>query len=324
MKTSAGKTIAAIGEVMIELAPFPSAPEERRELMALSYAGDTYNTSVYMSRLGLNTHYVTLLGDDAYSNQILARMATENIGAAMIRQLAGRTPGLYAIRNGADGEREFYYWRKEAPARELFSSEEASRELLQQLTRCNCVYFSGITLAIISETARANLYNSLRALRDRGITVAFDSNYRPRLWPDRNIAQGAMRDAMEHCDIALLTLDDEQLLWDDASVAGCRRRYPHISELILKRGAEDVVVISDGHQVNVPVPPVSQVVDTTGAGDTFNAGYLASRLQGTDPAAAAAQGIRCAGVVIQHRGGVIDKTIFAAALQTMPRSSVVE
>ena len=111
--------IAAIGEVMVELSPFTSNTTDQREMMALSYAGDTYNTSVYMARLGLQTDYVTLLGDDPYSKQILQRMSDEKIGTDMINQLPGRSPGLYIIRNTPDGEREFFYWRFFAPVKKF-------------------------------------------------------------------------------------------------------------------------------------------------------------------------------------------------------------
>jgi 2-dehydro-3-deoxygluconokinase len=310
--------VAAIGEVMVELAPFPADPNDTggKEIMALSFAGDTYNTSVYMARLGLKTDYVTKLGEDPYSQQILQRMADENIGAGMIERVAGRAPGLYIIRNTPDGEREFFYWRKEAPARELFSTPEASAALVQQLQSCDCIYLSGITLAIIGEQARKNLLESLRQLRAAGVTIAFDSNYRPRLWRDKQEAQTAMLQIMQHTHIALLTLDDEQLLWGDDSIESCKARYAAypLRELVLKRGAQDAVIISNGSQVHIPVPPVANVIDTTGAGDTFNAGYLAARLQNTSAEDAARQGIRCAGIIIRHRGAVIERSIFAKEL----------
>lgn len=308
--------IAAIGEVMVELSPFPSA-SENREVMALSFAGDTYNTSVYMARLGLETDYVTLLGDDPYSEQIMQRMANENIGTGMIGQVSGRSPGLYIIRNTPEGEREFFYWRKEAPARELFSSDENARLLIEKLKTCDCVYLTGITLAIISEESRNRLLACLKSLRAQGIKVAFDSNYRPRLWKDKQDAQKAMLAILESTDIALLTLDDEQLLWGDDSVSGCVERYKQfgISELILKRGADETIIISNQQETRVSVDPVTNIIDTTGAGDTFNAGYLAARLNGASQIDAAKQGNRCAGIIIRHRGGVIDGDIFAQELK---------
>ena len=309
-------TIAAIGEVMVELSPFPLQDQPTKEIMALSFAGDTYNTAVYMSRLGLQTDYITKLGDDPYSQQILARMSSENIGTSLIESVRGRSPGLYVIRNTPDGEREFFYWRKEAPARELFSSSEACQTLLEKLKTFDCVYLSGITLAIISETSRQHLFGLLAQLRKAGVTIAFDSNYRPRLWQNKELAQHAMLAMMANTDIALLTLDDELLLWGDDSIDGCKSRYAKyaLRELVLKRGAEDAVIIAKDTQTHVPVPPVANVIDTTGAGDTFNAGYLAARLQNGNAEDAARQGIRCAGIIIRHRGAVIEKSVFEKEL----------
>jgi len=310
--------IAAIGEVMVELSPYPTAQEESREIKALSFAGDTYNTSVYMARLGLKTDYVTLLGDDAYSDQILQRMQDENIGAGMIERREGRAPGLYIIRNTPDGEREFFYWRNEAPARELFSDPTDSVRLYKQLQSCDCVYLSGITLAIMQESARTSLLDCLARLRSKGTRViAFDSNYRPRLWDSAKAAQETMSAILKQVDIALLTLDDEALLWGDDTLEGCKKRYPGVPELVLKRGADETILLVDGKETRVPVPPVASVIDTTGAGDTFNAGYLAARLRGASPEESAANGTRCARVVIQHRGGVIDRTLFDSELQAL-------
>lgn len=310
--------IAAIGEVMVELAPFPidtlnnTSAAKGRDIMALSFAGDTYNTSVYMSRLGLKTDYVTNLGEDTYSQKIIARMNNENIGTDLIQRLPGRSPGLYIINNTPDGEREFFYWRKEAPARELFSTLESSEALFQKLKQCDCVYLSGITLAIIGEASRQNLLVILEKLRTAGVTIAFDSNYRPRLWRDKQEAQTSMLQIMQHTDIALLTLDDELLLWGDDTIEGTKKRYENctLRELILKRGAEDAVIITANSQVHIPVPLVANVIDTTGAGDTFNAGYLAARLQNASAEDAARQGIRCAGIIIRYRGAVIEKSVF--------------
>lgn len=311
-------SIAAIGEVMVELAPFPSSiPEhQNRSLFSQSFAGDTYNSAIYMARLGLETHYITKLGADSYSNTILSRLHQENINTQHIEQIAGRTPGLYIIHNLPDGEREFFYWRTEAPARQLFQTAEACSALFEQLKTLDCIYLSGITLAIIGAESRQRLGQLLKQLREAGVTIAFDSNYRPRLWQSQSEAQQAMLDIMQHTDIALLTLDDELMLWGDDSIEGCKTHYASckLQELVLKRGAKDAVIITPDSQEHVPVPPVQGVVDTTGAGDSFNAGYLAARLQGKSATESAAQGIKTAGVIIRHRGAIIEKETFLAAM----------
>ncbi|WP_346838674.1 sugar kinase [Microbulbifer sp. SAOS-129_SWC] len=311
--------LAALGEVMVELAP-QGADGAGTPLLAQGYAGDTYNTSVYIARSGVDVRYVTLLGDDPYSAQILATLAAEGIDTTAIEQLSGRSPGLYMIRNSADGERQFTYWRGEAPARALFA-DTVSRERLQaQLREVDCIYLSGITLAIMAPPAREHLLTFLAEFRRGGGRVAFDSNYRPRLWATPQDAQRAVAALLAQADIALLTLEDEQLLWGDVDADACLTRnadYP-LAELVLKRGPDPVLLQSDGTVHALAVPPVTGIVDTTGAGDAFNAGYLAARLHGAVAAEAVAAGNRCAARVIRHRGAIIPAAQFAAERALAP------
>jgi len=309
--------IACIGEVMIELAATESS-DQAREFKALSYAGDTYNTAVTLARLGTDTTYVTRLGDDHYSDAIIARLHTEGVGTQAIIRQESTVPGLYMIHNSPDGEREFFYWRSQAPARELFTQRQEISLLEQTLNDCTMVYLSGITLAIISPAARQQLLAFLRRFKERGGQVAFDSNYRPRLWQTPEQAQQATRELLSVTDLALLTLDDEELLWGDSEdpVAAVQQRYGDysIAEIVLKRGAQEVIIVKGEQRTQVAVPKVEQIVDTTAAGDTFNAGYLAARSAGESAEAAAAQACRCAAVIIQHRGGVIDRELYLSEL----------
>ncbi|MFV8781037.1 sugar kinase [Microbulbifer sp. SA54] len=312
--------LAALGEVMVELAPQVAgqAGEQGRALLRQSYAGDTYNTAVYAARYGVSVSYVTLLGDDPYSEEVLTRLEGEGIDTSAIARLPGRCPGLYMIQNTADGERYFTYWRGEAPARELFA-DPVRRELLKaHLLQMACLYLSGITLAIMTASARTELLGFLREYRAAGGRVAFDSNYRPRLWRSAQEAREVVAAFMAVTDMALLTFEDEQALWGDIDVAEClqRNRGHGMAELVIKRGAEPVLLHYEGELTAVGVPPVALVVDTTGAGDSFNAGYLAARLQGTSPEASIAAGNRCAAQVIGYRGAIIPLPEFVSAAQS--------
>lgn len=311
--------ILAVGEVMVELAPAGLAAQDN--LMRLGFAGDTYNSAVYAARLGLAVGYFTRLGDDPYSAQAIARMNAEGLETSSVETVAGRTPGLYMIANQANGERTFTFWRSQSPARELFATPASIQALQEQLHTTEYVYFSGISLGIISEPARQQFFTLLKNFRSQGGKVIFDNNYRQQLWPEPAKAQQAMQLALECTDIALLTDDDYARLWGDARFEQVltRCKQAGVTEVVLKCGPKPVCIALLNQQgayetAEIAVPPVANVIDTTAAGDSFNAGYLFSRLTNNGPVVAAQFGSRCASIVIAHRGAIVDRAVFLAAI----------
>jgi 2-dehydro-3-deoxygluconokinase len=171
-------------------------------------------------------------------------------------------------------------------------------------------FFSGITLSLYSNTGLGRLLATLEALRARGGKVVFDGNFRPRGWKD-DMARARMvyAEALKRTDIALPTFEDEVALWGDASPAATIARLQAfgIGEVAVKRGAEPCLIAAGGAVEEVPIAAVVKPVDTTAAGDSFDAAYLAARLSGAAPAAAAAAGHRLAGHVVQHRGAIVPR-----------------
>src|SRR3954466_46561 len=106
--------VISVGEAMIEMA------RQSDGRFAIGCSGDTFNTAVYLARAGLNVAYATALGDDRYSDDIVAMAKAEGVATDLILRAPGRLPGLYLIETAATGERSFSYWRDASPARELF------------------------------------------------------------------------------------------------------------------------------------------------------------------------------------------------------------
>jgi 2-dehydro-3-deoxygluconokinase len=297
--------IAAIGECMIEL----SDPADDRP--SLAFGGDTLNTAVYLARLaalhGGQVDYVTALGDDPYSEEMLRFWQGEGVGTDHVARLPGRLPGLYAIRTDAAGERSFYYWRSAAAAREMMQGAAGER-IAAALKGLRLIYLSGITLSILDPDSRARLISAIAAARAVGATIAFDSNYRPRGWDSADAARAAMDELLRHVDIALPGLDDERALRGVATAADCAAALQAlgVAEICVKDGAGPCLVVGRGGEA-IAVAPREPVrpVDTTAAGDSFNAAYLAARLGGAGLIIAAEAGHRLAGAVIRHRGAII-------------------
>ena len=274
---------------------------------AVSFAGDTFNTAVYARRhlpRSMGVAYLTRMGLDPLSQGFAALAASEGVDLSPSRSTAQRNLGVYAVETDARGERSFAYWRSESAARMLFDDGVD----LAALQGAWMVYLSGITLAIISDAARAALMGELARLRaEHGLRVAFDSNYRPRLWPDRATAQNAIAAAYRLTDIALPSLDDEMALWGDADEAAVLQRLAGFgcTDGALKRGADGPVSLRG--DVAQSYPPAPRVVDTTAAGDSFNGAYLAAILQGQPEAQALVAGHTSACHVIGHRGAIVPK-----------------
>lgn len=302
------RKIAVIGECMIELSQ--KGAEVNR-----GFGGDTLNTSVYIARqvnpAALAVHYVTALGTDNFSQQMLDAWQQEAVDTRLTQRMENRLPGLYYIETDSSGERTFYYWRNEAAAKFWLESEQ-SAAICEQLATFDYLYLSGISLAILSPGSRAKLLSLLKECRANGGKVIFDNNYRPRLWASREETREVYQQMLACTDIAFLTLDDEDLLWGEQPVETVieRTQQAGVSEVVIKRGADACLVAIAGEAVlEVPAVklPKEKVIDTTAAGDSFSAGYLAVRLTGGDAAEAAKRGHLTASTVIQYRGAIIPR-----------------
>ncbi|MFS2001445.1 sugar kinase [Vibrio breoganii] len=292
--------IAIIGECMVEL-------QQKGELLKQAFGGDTLNTAQYLSRLthkhGIKTSYVTALGQDPFSAHMLESWESENIDTSLIARLSDKQPGLYYIETDDTGERSFHYWRNDAAAKFMFDQAE-SASLVDTLSGYDAVYLSGITLAILTENGRNELFKFLENFEGK---VFFDNNYRPKLWASQEEAQKWYLKMLSFTDTALLTFDDEQDLYGDENVEQCIERTTNagVKELVIKRGGKECLVV-EGESANyVSANQIDNIVDTTAAGDSFSAGFLAKRLCGGTAVESAASGHAVAGTVIQYAGAII-------------------
>ena len=296
-----------VGEVLIEL---KRGADGR---FALTCGGDTFNTAIYLARAGVNVSFATAIGDDSYSESILALATAEGISADLVLRVPGRLPGLCLVENGPSGERSARYWREGAPVCDLFELRDWMR-MAESLLAAKLIYFSGITLSLFSTTGIGRFLAVLEVARQKGAKVAFDGNFRPRGWKgDLARTRTVFIETLKRVDIALPTFDDEAVLWGDPSPEATVARLQAfgIGEIVVKNGPNSALVAAGGTQEFIPVPEVVVPVDTTAAGDGFNAGYLAARLDGSDPAQAAGAAHRLAGDVIRHPGALLPRSAAA-------------
>lgn len=291
-----------VGEAMVEFAPIGRDQYQR------GLAGDTFNTAWHMAQvLGARAKvgFVTKVGQDRLSDNFVTELRADGLDDCVIGRDPARGMGLYLIEL-VGVERSFHYWRDSSAARGL----AADGAFLQRaFTGAGLIHLSGITLAILPDADRARLFSALETARDSGSRISFDPNIRPRLWPSRQHARDAVAQALTMTDIALPSFDDEAMLWGDENPQATLARFAQagITEAVVKNGGGVVWSLAGGVMLAQDTPAVADIRDTTGAGDSFNAGYLSARLLGHTPEHAITIGQGFAAEVIRHPGARLPK-----------------
>ncbi|QQM30239.1 sugar kinase [Martelella lutilitoris] len=295
------KTILCIGECMVEMAPREDGAYTR------GFAGDTFNSAWYLARTladEFTVDYFTGAGTDTVSDEMLTFMEKAGVGTASVRRIEERTVGLYmiALKNG---ERSFSYWRGQSAAKLLAEDPEA---LGKALAGRGLVLFSGITMAVVNEEHRRTLLDLLAEARAAGTVIAFDPNMRARLWPSRDVMAETIMEAAGVSDIVLPSFDEDGAVFGDKSPEATIARYraAGVKTVIVKNGP-DTIHAEDEEEGSVTFKPTpsENVVDTTAAGDSFNAGLIAALMMGAPLVEALEQGSALSARVIGARGALV-------------------
>jgi 2-dehydro-3-deoxygluconokinase len=294
------RRLLAIGECMIELSPGKDAD------YSVGYAGDTFNTAWYARQMAtsnlLEVSYFSAVGDDEQSCQMVAFMQNAGIDTHMAR-VSGASAGLYMILLDR-GERSFQYWRSASAARHMAEHLDT----LPDMHRGDIVYFSGITMAILPEGGRKKLLAKLEDLSRHGAEIIFDPNLRPRLWDNADQMKRWTMKAAALAGIVLPSFEDEAVFFGDQDTVETADRYLENGARIavVKNGPEPVVVkASDGDEFQFQPEAATDIVDTTAAGDSFNAAFIVDYLERNRLRDAVRSGCALARHVVSHRGALV-------------------
>ena len=287
--------IVCIGEGMVELSSRQGGG------WTVHYGGDVLNVALHLARLGQDTALMTALGGDPFAGQIRSAWTREGLDVSLVQSVPERNTGLYAIVTDDNGERRFTYWRGESAARRMFHAPMTDR-VLDQVRGAGLLFFSLITLAILPDEDREVLLRLASEVKAQGGRLAFDGNYRPALWENVEQARNWRDRAAALADFGFPSLDDESELGPADGAEAVRVQWADLGcgEVVLKLGSEGCI-LPDGSRLAAAELPA---LDTSGAGDAFDAGYLDARLDGASPADAAAAGQRLAGWVVMRAGAI--------------------
>ena len=300
-----------LGECMVEL-----RKADNNTLMQ-SFAGDTYNTAVYLKRsfTNIQTSYITAIGNDSISNDMLATFESEKLDIRFVFREQSRVPGLYLIDTDKHGERSFTYWRDTSAAKKVV--QHIDDDILSYIAGGDVLFFSGVSLAVIESEDREKFWQQMNYLSSVGVKIIFDPNYRPRMWQSPQQAKSEFEKAFAVANMLLPGIEDFEQLYgiDSASKLTQFLTSFDIEEIIIKNGSASVTSIVKGEMQEHTITPVTNVVDTTSAGDAFNGAYLGARISGQAISQAIEFASAAAGFVIQHKGAIAPADDFQQFIQ---------
>jgi 2-dehydro-3-deoxygluconokinase len=287
----------ALGEPLLEFSQLPPGPDGRR-LFLEGFGGDTSNAAVAAARQGVRAAYLGAIGRDPAGERFLALWAEEGVDTQGVRVADQRPTGLYFAMQGPAGH-SFLYYRAGSAA-----SGYGPADVDEALVRgARILYASGISQAI-STTAADAVFHAMAVARAAGVRIAYDTNYRPSLWPAAR-ASAVIHAAVAQADIALPSLEDATALTGLTEPGAIADFYLRLGPrmVALKLGAEGVLLASAEARTHLPAHPC-RFVDATGAGDTFCGAFLARLILGDGPEAAARYGLVAAALKCEGFGAV--------------------
>ncbi|MFI6157096.1 sugar kinase [Kitasatospora sp. NPDC051170] len=276
-----------VGESMAVLLPDRPGPLEAVENFRLSVGGAESNVAGALAALGVPTAWISRVGDDGFGRRLLAEVAARGVDVSAVAVDPHRPTGLYLKEVGGasghhhdlgPGRSRLHYHRRGSAAAALSPALLTDPAAAALLAGARLLHLSGITAALSDDCLA--LLRALLADRHPGRIVSFDLNWRPALWRERD--PSVLPPLLDAADVLLLGADEAEDAFGTGDAAALRRRFPGPATVVVKDAARAVTALErDGTAVTEPALDV-EVVEATGAGDAFAAGYLAGTVHGLD------------------------------------------
>jgi sugar/nucleoside kinase (ribokinase family) len=287
-------------DLVIRLPDYANPDKALRKSEPLLFGGGTCaNTATGLARLGVTTSFVGALGDDGFGRWVLndfAENGVETSGVAVVRDAF--TPQVIAMIR-PDGERDLVVFPPHGAADRQLAPEHLDAA---RIRAARWLHTTGILLR--ESPSREAILFAMRIAHEAGVPVSIDVNLRDELWGYDAEMAATVSQALAFTDVLLGSSERELLL-----VAGQADLMTAVHALadgrrtvVARLGADGALAVGpDGRLVQAPAGPVT-LVDTLGAGDAFNAGYIACVVEGGDLACCLAAGNRVAAYKIGGAG----------------------
>lgn len=287
--------VLCVGEALaMTYAPENLASSDSAHLIVRT-GGAESNVALHLAAQGIRTAWSSRVGDDPFGRKVLADLKRGGVDIASVRVDKERPTGIYLKASQAGGSTTMHYYRTGSAAAHMDSADIEGLPLDQ----VSWVHVSGITVAI-SPTAALMVDALIGACHDRGVSVSFDVNFRPRLW-SADQAADALHRVAQHADLVFVGLDEARDLWGTASAEDVFATVSTPSIVVVKDADVGALEVDRRGTVDVHTfesPPQVEVVELIGAGDAFAGGFLAGLIRGEGAEARLRRGHAAAAWVI--------------------------
>lgn len=291
--------LITIGETMAALTP--NAPGALRYVSGYGVrpAGAESNVAVGVAKLGVGAAWISRVGQDEFGHFLCNQTRSEGVDCSHLIFDPDHRTGVMFKETGV-GETKVYYYRENSAASHL-TPEDLNPALFAE---AEILHLSGIT-PVLSESCREMTLAAVRMAKEHGVMVSFDPNIRRKLWGKTDYAP-LIRELTLQSEIVLLGLDEAQALFGTRDVH-------EVLDILFREGCARYVAVKDGGEgawvadqtIREKIPPYPcKPIEPIGAGDGFNAGFLAGLLQGKDVVTAGRMGGICGALATQVPGDV--------------------
>ena len=264
-----------MGETMVALVP--DEPGRLRYVSGFRprIAGAESNTAVGLRRLGHSAAWISRVGKDEFGQRILRALRAEGVDVSLVESDPQAPTGLMFKETAAGGETAVTYYRAGSAA----SRMDAGFVPVEAIRAARVLHLTGIS-PVLSDSCREAVLRAADTARRFGVPVSFDPNLRFKLWQGRDYAP-LMRELAARADVLLIGKDEAESLYGTGEIGPLREKVFAAGDtrvLAVKDGARGAAAATRDEIVAIPPFPCRSV-DPVGAGDAFNAGFLAGLLE---------------------------------------------
>ena len=292
-------TICAIGECMIEMT------NVEKELYNYSVAGDTLNFTSYLDQSIFNKFYLTAIGTSDINKGVISFFKKKKINTDLVKKISSKEIGLYLIKNTKRGEKKFYYWRDDSAANLFFN--HISKSLFIKKYTFDYIYLTGITLSILDFKNIDKFITNLSVLRKKNSKIIFDFNIRIKRWSKKNLNL-YLNKILPNIDI-LFCSGEDLVCWkknNNIKTFQYILKKFNIYHAIYRKNEEYNYSFYKNKKYMIKNKPIKKVVDTSGAGDGYNAAYLSSFIISNNPQIALNEASKIGAKIVMKKGAIVN------------------